>query len=80
MKRADRLRQLPCCNCGVMGVDIAHSNFYEHGKGKGVKAHDDYTIPLCRKCHYEFDTYQSLKREQAKAWFLEKLAFVNRAF
>lgn len=79
MTRAEKLKQLPCCQCGKTPVDIAHSNFVEHGKGMGIKANDKYTIPLCRKCHREFDTYQSLAREQARNWFKSKWELVNRA-
>lgn len=45
----------------------------------GIKADDSYTIPLCHACHKELDTYQGRSREQAKTWFLGKLAFVNGA-
>ncbi|WP_227430558.1 hypothetical protein [Psychrobacter sp. I-STPA6b] len=46
-KRLTAIRQLPCCQCGASPPSQAcHSNFAEHGKGRGVKADDRYTIPL----------------------------------
>ena len=45
----------------------------------GIKASDDYTIPLCPSCHQWLDQYQEMARGEAKAWFLEKWAFVNGA-
>ncbi len=80
LNRLDLIRSMPCCNCGASPrSQAAHSNFGEHGKGRGVKASDDYAIPLCQDCHRKFDTYSmGLNREQSKAWFLSKLAFVNQ--
>ena len=66
--------------CGRRPVDIAHSNFSEHGKGKGIKADDSYTVALCRGCHQKFDTYRlGMDRQQSKAWFLQMLDKTNRA-
>lgn len=81
MNRLAKIRQLPCCNCGYMPPSqAAHSNFSEHGKGRGIKADDIYTIPLCIKCHQWFDQYQDgLTRDEAKRWFLAKLNLVNKA-
>lgn len=77
-KRLSAIRQLPCCQCGHPAPSQAcHSNFSEHGKGRGIKADDRYTIPLCYSCHYEFDTYQGRAREQAKKWFLDRLKFID---
>lgn len=83
MNRLDKLRALPCCQCHASPPSQAcHANwatdfFKDGGKGMGKKADDAYTIPLCHKCHRELDTYQGRNREQAKAWFLRKLDFVN---
>lgn len=77
--RFDTLRSLPCCRCGKSPVQVAHSNFYEHGKGRGIKAGDEYTIPLCHTCHSWLDGYWELNRKQAKKWFAEHLAMVNEA-
>lgn len=78
MKRLEKLRALPCCQCHAPPPSQAcHANWQEFGKGMGIKASDDYTIPLCHRCHKQLDTYQGRNREQAKAWFLAKLDFVN---
>lgn len=79
LKRLKQLKQLPCVGCGNNQVDIAHANWGEFGKGMGIKADDEYTIPLCRSCHKWLDTYQGLNRARAKEWFLIRLDLVNRA-
>lgn len=76
--RLAKIRQLPCCECGASPPSqAAHSNFGEHGKGKGIKADDKYTIPLCVKCHADFDLYLTLNRETSYQWFLTKLKFID---
>ena len=67
--RLAQIRKLPCVKCGAVPSQAAHSNFGEHGKGKGIKADDKYTIPLCHICHRWFDGYLQLTREQSKEWF-----------
>ena len=47
-----------CQNCGSQrteGMDPAHSNLDEHGKGKGLKAHDCFWAALCFACHAWLD-------------------------
>lgn len=36
-KRLAAIRKLPCVRCGYPHSQAAHSNFSEHGKGKGLK-------------------------------------------
>lgn len=78
-KRLAAIRQLPCCECGRAAPNqAAHSNFGEHGKARGIKADDKYTIPLCHKHHHQFDTYSmGLSREESLEWFEQKLKYVN---
>jgi hypothetical protein len=69
--RSKRLLQLvaslPCQHCGnEHHVQAAHSNWSEHGKGKGIKASDIYTAALCLRCHYEIDQGPNLSKEQRK--------------
>ena len=78
-QRFKALRQFGCVECGRRPVDIAHSNFSEHGKGKGIKADDSYTVALCRICHSDFDLYANLNREQAKTKFANWLSKTNMA-
>lgn len=80
-KRLQKIRQMPCCECGRPAPSqAAHSNFYQHGKGRGIKASDEYVIPLCAKHHHQFDTYSmGMNREQSKKWFEQKLKETNEA-
>ena len=79
-QRFKALRNLPCCWCGKSPCDVAHANWQEMGKGKGIKADDRYTISLCRACHQKFDTYSlGMDRQQSKEWFLKMLDKVNMA-
>lgn len=42
----------PCVGCNRQADDAHHLIGYGQG-GTGTKAHDSFTIPLCRKCHDE---------------------------
>ena len=79
--RLNLIRTLSCCQCyAPPPSQAAHSNWHEHGKGKGIKADDRYTISLCRDCHQKFDTYGlGMDGQQSKAWFLKMLDKTNRA-
>ncbi|MDU4062390.1 MAG: hypothetical protein E7H59_14690 [Acinetobacter baumannii] len=77
-KRLNEIRALPCVRCGYPHSQAAHSNFSEHGKGKGIKADDNYTIPLCHICHRWFDGYFQLTREESKEWFNKMLEKTER--
>lgn len=77
-KRLAAIRALPCCECGASPSQAAHSNFAIHGKGRGIKADDAYTIPLCHSCHGRFDQYRmGMTRAESLAWFEEKLKRIN---
>ena len=79
-KRLELIRSLPCCQCGASPrSQAAHSNFGQHGKGKGIKADDRYTIPLCYSCHASLDQNLSQQtRQQQLDWFMKKLEFINK--
>lgn len=51
----------------------AHSNQSRHGKGMGIKADDEYTVPGCHACHYQIDQGNIFSRE-------EKFAFWDGAY
>lgn len=57
---------------GSVGIDTvvpAHSNQSIHGKGRGIKAHDRYTVPACYACHAVIDSGHQLTRaERFGAW------------
>lgn len=64
---------LPCANCGIEGYSqCAHSNSYRFGKGRGKKASDLATFPLCCArpgivgCHIEHDQCIGMTKEEAE--------------
>ncbi|PJI34345.1 DUF968 domain-containing protein [Acinetobacter pseudolwoffii] len=68
-KRLAVIRKLPCIRCGNPNSQAAHSNSSGHGKGRGVKADDAYTVPLCHSCHFKFDTFQLGSRAESEVMF-----------
>lgn len=69
LKRLAAIRKLPCVVCGRSPVDAAHSNQSAHNKGLGIKASDEFTIPLCRQHHIEYDQFQKMNRSESVEWF-----------
>lgn len=59
--------------CTGQAHDPCHSNQAIHGKGKGIKAHDEYTVPGCRPCHNELDQGMRYSR-------IEKFDIWDRAY
>lgn len=68
-KRLNEIRALPCVRCGYPHSQAAHSNSAKHGKGRGVKASDEFTIPLCATCHAAFDRFELGNRAESEAMF-----------
>ena len=68
-KRLAEIRKLPCVRCGNPNSQAAHSNSSRDGKGRGIKADDSKTIPLCFKCHAAFDRFELGNRAQSEAMF-----------
>ena len=68
-KRLAAIRKLPCIRCGNPNSQAAHSNSAKHGKGRGVKASDEFTIPLCATCHAAFDRFELGNRAESEAMF-----------
>ena len=68
-KRLAAIRKLPCVKCGNPNSQAAHSNSAKHGKGRGVKASDEFTIPLCATCHAAFDRFELGNRAESEAMF-----------
>lgn len=77
-KRLAEIRKLPCVRCGNPNSQAAHSNLSKHGKGRSIKASDQFTIPLCAICHAAFDRFELGNREQSEAMFEKWLVRVNR--
>ena len=68
-KRLAEIRKLPCVRCGNPNSQAAHSNSAKHGKGTSIKASDEFTVPLCHSCHFQFDTFQLGNRAESEAMF-----------
>ena len=54
---------LPCQKCGFHLSQAAHSNWHG-GKGRGIKASDNYIAALCYGCHHDIDQGYDLSREE----------------
>lgn len=69
-KRLEACRLLACQNCGADDgtVVAAHSNWAEHGKGRGIKASDEYVAALCFLCHAELDQGKMSSNEKKEMW------------
>ena len=64
-------RTLPCQHCGIDDGSVcgAHSNQAIHGKGRGIKAGDQYCASLCHACHLALDQGRSMSRsERTQMW------------
>lgn len=68
-KRLAAVRLLPCIRCGNPNSQAAHSNSAKHGKGRSIKASDEFAVPLCHSCHHQFDTFQLGSRAESEAMF-----------
>lgn len=65
-------RSIPCQRCGCSDGTVCggHSNWAQHGKGKGIKASDDKVASLCHQCHMDIDQGATLSSKQRyAAWF-----------
>lgn len=73
-KHLANVASLPCQHCGLEGqTQAAHSNMAEHGKGKGIKASDQFVAALCYACHHDLDAGHKLTKEQKQQMFLNAL-------
>ena len=77
-KRLAEICKLPCVRCGNPNSQAAHSNSAKHGKGRSIKASDEFTIPLCAICHAAFDRFELGNRAESEAMFEKWLVRVNR--
>lgn len=69
-----------CQNCACYvahGCEPAHANGIEHGKGQGIKSHDNLHAALCHDCHAWYDygigtspcgCYDSLSNDKLDMW------------
>ena len=77
-KRLAEIRKLPCVRCGNPHSQAAHSNSAKHGKGRSIKASDQFTVSLCFSCHAAFDRFELGNRAKSEAMFDQWLARVER--
>ncbi len=77
-KRLPAIRKLPCIRCGNPNSQAAHSNSAKHGKGRGIKADDSFTVSLCFKCHAAFDRFELGNRAESEEMFDQWLVRVER--
>ena len=77
-KRLAEIRKLPCVRCGNLNSQAAHSNSAKHGKGRSIKASDQFTIPLCAICHAAFDRFELGNRAESEAMFEKWWVRVDR--
>jgi len=63
-------RKIPCQRCGVDDGTVcgAHSNLAIHGKGRGIKASDEFCASLCHQCHAWLDFGSAIREEKTQAW------------
>jgi hypothetical protein len=54
---------LNCQNCGHYQSQAAHSNWHG-GKGRGIKASDNYVAALCQSCHHDVDQGNELTKDE----------------
>ncbi len=63
------------CFLRVFGVCVGresvvpcHSNQLRHGKGKGIKAKHEFTVPGCWACHAWIDQGKAAREEKFSTW------------
>ena len=61
---------LNCQNCGHYLSQAAHSNWHG-GKGRGLKASDNYVAALCQACHTEVDSGNKLSKDERQTLWLK---------
>lgn len=63
------------CNHKPETVVWAHSNYPEHGKGTGLKAHDIFGCYSCSQCHMWLDCIHSIvcEAKQQKDHFIRAM-------
>lgn len=72
--------ELSCQVCdSEIGSVGAHSNWAIHGKGKSIKASDQYIAAMCYLCHGELDQgSESTEDERKQTWFKAHVKTVQK--
>ena len=55
------------CRGDFATVVPCHANWSAYGKGMGIKARDEYTVPGCMHCHRELDQGNYLTKDEKRA-------------
>jgi hypothetical protein len=63
-------RLIPCQRCGADDGTIsgAHSNQSIHGKGRAIKASDQFVASLCAACHSVIDFGPGTREDKKREW------------
>lgn len=73
-KHLQNVASLPCQHCGLEGqTQTAHSNLSIHGKGRSIKASDEFTAALCFACHHDLDAGHGLTKDEKQLMFRNAL-------
>lgn len=67
------LRVPGVCNYDNTTTVAAHSNLLAHGKGRGRKADDCYSVWACSRCHTWLDSSYDAEFEEKEAAFMSGL-------
>lgn len=64
-KHLQNVASLPCQICYVEGrTQASHSNQAIHGKGRSIRASDEFTAAICVEHHFEIDQGSNLTKQQ----------------
>jgi len=61
------------CNFDTSTTVAAHSNLLQHGKGRGRKADDCYTVWACARCHTWLDSSYDAEFAEKEEAFMRAL-------
>lgn len=69
-KLMELYRTIPCQHCGTDDGSVvgAHSNQSKHGKGRGIKASDEFCASLDANCHAWLDYGSASREEKIAMW------------
>lgn len=81
-KLIEAYRLIPCQFCGYWApgeIVGAHSNAAIHGKGRSIKASDQFCASACPTCHHELDQGKAWSEdERRRKWFDAHVKTIRR--
>lgn len=54
-RHLDMIRRLPCCLCGRAADHAHHLKEGTKARGAGMRATDNFAVPVCWQCHEEVE-------------------------